>query len=73
MKNLSHSEWRLSVMALAALIGAFVAIFVVLGELNSTFVIWCLAVFALVVAGNAIYVFNKRKKHETESRNHDHG
>lgn len=56
------SEWRLSVMALTALLGTFGAIFVVQRELNLTFAIWYLSVFALVVAGNAIYVFYKRKK-----------
>ncbi|MFD2628155.1 hypothetical protein [Oceanobacillus kapialis] len=63
VKNLSHSEWRLSVMAaLVALIGNFIAIFVVLRELNITYVIGCLVVFALVVVANTIYVFYKRKK-----------
>ncbi|WP_347550014.1 hypothetical protein ABFG93_00340 [Pseudalkalibacillus hwajinpoensis] len=62
MTKLVHSEWRLSVMALAALLGTFIAIFVVRRELNLTFAIGYLAVFALVVAGNAIYVLYKRKK-----------
>lgn len=74
VKNLSHSEWRLSVMALAALIGTFISILVVLRELNQTFVIGCLAVYALVVIGNAIYVFYKRKKNNgVENGNHNRG
>jgi O-antigen/teichoic acid export membrane protein len=62
MKNLVHSDWRISVMALATLIGTFIAIFVVKRELNLTFAIWYLVAFVLVVAGNATYVFYKRKK-----------
>lgn len=61
MRNLAHSEWRLSVMSLATLIGIFVSILIFLRELNQTFVISCLAVYALVVVSNAIYVFYKRK------------
>lgn len=74
VKNLAHSEWRLSVMALAALIGNFIAIFIVLRELNITYVIGCLVVFALVVVANTIYVFYKRKKkNEVENGNHNRG
>ncbi|KHE71788.1 hypothetical protein [Halobacillus sp. BBL2006] len=62
MKKLAHSEWRLSVMALAALIGNFIAIYIVLRELSLKYVIGCLIVFALVVTANTIYVFYKRKK-----------
>ncbi|WP_281974372.1 hypothetical protein [Halobacillus litoralis] len=61
-------------MALAALIGNFIAIFVVLRELNLTYVIGCLVVFALVVCGNAIYVRYKRKKNNAaENKNQEHG
>ncbi|MFD2211234.1 hypothetical protein ACFSMW_16115 [Virgibacillus halophilus] len=49
-------------MALTALLGTFGAIFILQRELNLTFVIWYLSVFALVVASNAIYVFYKKKK-----------
>ncbi|MCM3638967.1 hypothetical protein M3152_14785 [Sporosarcina luteola] len=62
MKKQSHSEWRLTQIVLTALLGTFIAIFVVSGELNLTFAIGYLSVFALVVACNAIYVFYKRKK-----------
>lgn len=72
MKKLAHSEWRLSVMALSALLGTFFAIIVVQVELNLTFAIGYLAVFALVVAGHAIYVFYKRKKnYEMGNENQD--
>jgi LPXTG-motif cell wall-anchored protein len=62
MKNFAHSEWRISVLALATLIGTFIAIFIVQRELNLTFANWFLVGFTLVVAGNATYVFYKRKK-----------
>ena len=74
MKNLSHSKWRLSVMVLAALIGSYIAIFVVLRELSTTFVIGSIIVFILVVVLNAIYVFNKRmKSNGTGDENDNHG
>ncbi|WP_100013241.1 hypothetical protein [Lentibacillus sediminis] len=73
MRNLAHSEWKLSVMALAALIGTFTSILVVQRELNQTFAIGCLAVYALVVVSNAIYVFYKRKKNNgVENGNYNH-
>ncbi|THE09569.1 hypothetical protein E1I69_21850 [Bacillus timonensis] len=74
MKKLVHSEWKLSVMALQALLGTFIAIFVVQRELNLTFAIGYLIVFAVVVAGNAIYVLYKRKKNNgrgNENQNHE--
>ena len=73
MKKVSLSEWKLSVIALAALLGTFISIIFFQRELNLTFAIWYLSIFALVVAGNAIYVFYKRKRqrinlHRTESK-----
>ncbi|WP_101844688.1 hypothetical protein [Halobacillus sp. Marseille-P3879] len=61
-------------MALAALLGTFIAIFIVRGELNLIFAIGYVSVFALVVAGNAIYVLNKRKTNTgAENNNQEHG
>lgn len=62
MKKPTHSEWRLSVMALTAFIGGIIGIYVVNREINSTFVFWYLTALVLVTAANAIYVFYKRKK-----------
>ncbi|MCM3711948.1 hypothetical protein M3191_15550 [Sporosarcina luteola] len=62
MKFLTHYEWRISKIALTALLGTFIAIIVIQRELNLTFAIGYLAFFAVVVACNAIYVFFKRKK-----------
>lgn len=73
MNKLSHSEWRLSVMALTSLLGNFIAIIVVQGELILTFAIGYLSVFALVVAGNAIYVLYKRKNNGTGNKKQNHG
>lgn len=61
-KIVSHSDWKSSVIALVALLGTFIAIIVFQRELNLTSAIWYLSIFALVAAGNAIYVFYKRKK-----------
>lgn len=62
MKKLAHSEWRFSVMALTALIGGIIGIYVVNRELNPMFVFWYLIALVLVIIANAIYVFYKRKK-----------
>lgn len=74
LKKLVHSEWKVSVMTLQALLGTFIAIFVVQRELNLTFAIGYLIVFAVVVAGNAIYVLYKRKKNNgkgNKNQNHE--
>ncbi|SFL93663.1 hypothetical protein [Salibacterium qingdaonense] len=74
MKKSEYSEWRLSVLALTAMLGTFIGIFVVQRDLNLTFVIWYLAVVALVVVGNAIYVLYKKKKNNgAENENQKHG
>ena len=61
MKKSKNSEWRLSMAAIATTIGTFLSIFIMQGELNAIFAMWYLAVVVLVIAGNAIYVFYKRK------------
>ncbi len=66
MNDLIQSEWKLSVYALATMIGTFLGIFIVLRELNLIFVMIYLAVVALIIAGNAIYIFSKRKKYSDE-------
>lgn len=66
MENLAHSEWRLSVMAFAALIGTFTSIFIVERELNLTFMIVYFVVYGLLLGGNVIYVLNKRRKNSRE-------
>lgn len=73
MNKRAHSEWRVSVTALAALLGTFISIIVMQRELNLTFAIWYLSVFALVVAGNAIYVCYKRKNNRTGNKNQNDG
>ncbi|MFB1083035.1 hypothetical protein [Jeotgalibacillus sp. JSM ZJ347] len=62
MNKLIQSGWKLSVYAVATMLGTFIGIFVVLRELNLTFVLIYLAVVAFIIAGNAIYVFIKSKK-----------
>lgn len=62
LKEHENSQWRLSVFALTAMLGTFIGIFVMQGDLNLTFAIWYLAVVALIVAANAAYVFYKKKK-----------
>lgn len=62
MKALEKSEWRLSLIAIASTIGCFLSIIIVQRELNPTFAMWFLAGALLVIAGNAIYVFSKRKR-----------
>lgn len=66
MNHLIQSEWKLSVYAVAAMIGTFIGIFIVLRELNLTFVMIYLAIVAFIIAGNAIYVFSNRKKSSVE-------
>ena len=61
MKKLQNPEWRLSMAAIASTIGTFLSIIIVQRELNATFAMWYLVIVVLVVAGNAIYVFYKRK------------
>lgn len=74
MKKSEYPEWRLSVFALTTMLGTFIGIFVVQRDLNLTFAIWYLAVVALVVAGNAIYVLYRRKKNNgVENENQKHG
>lgn len=74
MKKLIHSDWKLSVIALWAMIGAFVGIIVVRRELNVKFVMGYLFVVALLVGGNAIYVYYKSKKrNNSEDSNHNQG
>ncbi|MFC5602486.1 hypothetical protein [Sporosarcina koreensis] len=70
MKTRPNSEWRLSIITLTGLLGAFIAISVMNRELNLIFALGYLSVFALVVAGNAIYVFYKRKKNKWTGSNH---
>ncbi|MGE6204585.1 hypothetical protein [Guptibacillus hwajinpoensis] len=72
-KKLAHSEWRFSVMLLAAMLGTFIGIFVTQRELNLTFAIGYIAVWILVVIVNALYVLYKRtKRSESEEKNHTH-
>jgi hypothetical protein len=47
-------------MALMALIGTIGAILIMQHELNLIFAMWYMSVFALVVAGNAIFVLYKK-------------
>ncbi|AJD90285.1 hypothetical protein JMA_09680 [Jeotgalibacillus malaysiensis] len=60
MNQLIQSGWKLSVYVIATMLGTFIGIFIVLGELNLTFMLIYLAVIALIVAGNAIYIVLKR-------------
>lgn len=70
MKKSPNPEWRLSSFALATMIGTFGSILLVQRELNLTFAIWYLAIVAVIVSGNAMYVFYKRKKKNgTENEN----
>lgn len=62
MKKSPNPEWMLTNIAIGSMIGTFLAILLVQRELNFTFAIWYLAVVALVVAGNTIYVFYKKKR-----------
>ncbi|MFK3960037.1 hypothetical protein [Pseudalkalibacillus hwajinpoensis] len=69
-KKLAHSEWRFSVMLLAAMLGTFIGIFVTQRELNPTFAIGYIALWVLVVIINAIYVRYKRTNHSVSKKNH---
>lgn len=61
-------------MALAALLGGIIGVSLVNRELNPMVVYGYLTAFVLLVAGNAIYVFFKRKKnHGSKNENHNHG
>ncbi|WP_404407983.1 hypothetical protein [Jeotgalibacillus malaysiensis] len=61
MNQLIQSGLKLSDYAIATMLGTFIGIFIVLGELNLTFVLIYLALIALIVAGNAIYIASKKK------------
>lgn len=64
MKKSQNPEWWLSKIAIASMVGTFLSILIMQRELNLTFAIWYLVVVLLVVVGNVIYVFSKRKRNE---------
>ncbi|WP_226577577.1 hypothetical protein [Halobacillus litoralis] len=64
MKKLVHSEWRLSVMALAAFIGGMIGSTLVYRELNLMAVYGYLTGSLCLVAANVIYVLYKKKKNK---------
>ncbi|TFE00610.1 hypothetical protein [Jeotgalibacillus salarius] len=66
MNHLSQSEWKLSVYTVAAMLGTFLGIFIVLRELNLIFVMIYLGIVAFIISGYAIYISTKRKKHSDE-------
>lgn len=62
MKKSQNPEWRLSLIAIASMIGTFLSILIMQRELNLKFAMWYFIVVLFVVAGNTIYVFYKRKR-----------
>ncbi|MFB4166907.1 hypothetical protein [Virgibacillus sp. JSM 102003] len=74
-KKLKDSEWGLSMMALAAFIGGSIGSQIIffpdVPHLPSIY--GCLTGSVLLVAGNAIYVFYKRMKHNgADNKNQNH-
>ncbi|AYC30569.1 hypothetical protein [Paenisporosarcina cavernae] len=62
MNNLFHSEWKLSVLAIATMFTTFIGVLIVQRELNFTYAFVHLVIVLVVVLGNAMYILYKRKK-----------
>lgn len=72
MKIPSNPDWIVSRLAITALIGTFIGIFVVERELNLTFALWYLSIVGCVVACNWIFVISKRKNNSDKINVNEH-